>query len=307
MNIKGLGESWAERLLDKHLISDVGDLYDRDKLDAQALKVFYKDEDKKNKDLVAAENLIEAIDKSKAQPLWRLLTGLGIPLAGSEMCRELAERFESLESLGKAALQDLKKLFKEDLSKLAKPIHEAMHSHAPGTSTAPNEQDVAGYVKSLAIKRVRRRETSKLAKAFPTVTNLRNADIRAISRALKKESPRRVAESVHAFFQDPENRSVLKKLKKHGVDPKAAPRKQSHHPRLSGKTFVITGTLEKYKRSELKELIKKLGGKAASSVSKKTDYLVAGESAGSKLEKARKLSVKVLSEKDFDALLGSGA
>ena len=72
---------------------------------------------------------------------------------------------------------------------------------------------------------------------------------------------------------------------------------------LSGKTFVVTGTLARYSREEIEGLIKRLGGKAAGSVSKRTDYLVAGEKAGSKLEKARELGVAVLTEDDFDKLI----
>ncbi len=73
---------------------------------------------------------------------------------------------------------------------------------------------------------------------------------------------------------------------------------------LAGKTLVVTGTLEKFSRSEIEKLIKDLGGKAAGSVSKKTDYLVCGEDAGSKLEKAKELGVKVLSEGEFLKLVG---
>ena len=75
---------------------------------------------------------------------------------------------------------------------------------------------------------------------------------------------------------------------------------------LAGKTLVVTGTLEKYSREEIQELIAKHGGRAASSVSKSTDYLVAGEKAGSKLEKAQKLGVKVITEEEFEALVEGG-
>ena len=73
---------------------------------------------------------------------------------------------------------------------------------------------------------------------------------------------------------------------------------------LTGKTFVVTGTLKKYQREEIEALIRKLGGKATGSVSKNTDFLIAGEKAGSKLDKARSLGVKVLSEDEFDEMIG---
>jgi DNA ligase (NAD+) len=75
---------------------------------------------------------------------------------------------------------------------------------------------------------------------------------------------------------------------------------------LQGKTFVVTGTLERYSRQEIEDLIKQLGGKATGSVSKKTDYVVAGAEAGSKLEKARALGVMVLTEDEFEKLIGRG-
>ena len=75
-------------------------------------------------------------------------------------------------------------------------------------------------------------------------------------------------------------------------------------PDLSGKTFVVTGTLQNYKRDEIEALIRKLGGKVAGSVSKKTDYLVAGAEPGSKLEKAKTLRVAIISEEDFDKMIG---
>jgi len=76
---------------------------------------------------------------------------------------------------------------------------------------------------------------------------------------------------------------------------------------LAGKSVVVTGTLQKYSRDEIQKLIESLGGRAAGSVSKKTDYVVAGEEAGSKLEKAQKLGVKVLTEAEFDALIAAPA
>jgi DNA ligase (NAD+) len=116
-----------------------------------------------------------------------------------------------------------------------------------------------------------------------------------------------IAESVYSFFHSARGEQAVSKLREAGVDM-TAPKKTAPLAKtgpLSGKTFVVTGTLQKYKRDEIESLIVQLGGHAASSVSKKTDYLVAGEKAGTKLDKARTLGVRVISEAEFDRLIGS--
>ena len=110
------------------------------------------------------------------------------------------------------------------------------------------------------------------------------------------------ARSVVEFFSRPETGRVLKKLADAGVNMKSLAARPSGGP-LDGKTVVVTGTLKNYSRQEIEEKIRSLGGRAASTVSRKTDYVLAGESPGSKLEKARQLGVRVLSEKDFEKMM----
>lgn len=110
-----------------------------------------------------------------------------------------------------------------------------------------------------------------------------------------------MAESIHAWFTNPENMERLHRLAEAGVrfDNKAGLENLRTDSPVFGKTLVVTGTLEKFTREEIESEIRKFGGKASKSVSKKTDYLVAGREAGSKLEKARKLGVKILTEDEF--------
>lgn len=114
-----------------------------------------------------------------------------------------------------------------------------------------------------------------------------------------------LAENIARYFHEPSRQKIINDLRDSGVklthEKKARPKGAAD---LSGKTFVVTGTLARYGREEIEGLIKQLGGKASGSVSKKTDYLVAGEKAGSKLEKARELGVTVLTEDEFDKLIG---
>ena len=113
-----------------------------------------------------------------------------------------------------------------------------------------------------------------------------------------------VAESIRAFFAESGNRDLVARLKKAGVNTRSLAQAPETNPNITGKTFVVTGTLQGYKRTEIERLIKSLGGKATKSVSRKTDCLVAGADPGSKLAKAKKLGVRIISEEEFEALLG---
>lgn len=115
-----------------------------------------------------------------------------------------------------------------------------------------------------------------------------------------------VAASVRAFFASEPGQHVISELKQVGVNTQQPHTAPAADTPIKGKTFVVTGTLVKYTRSEIETLIKRLGGKVSSSVSKKTSYVVAGAEAGSKLEKAQTLGVTVLDEEGFDVLLGGG-
>ena len=114
-----------------------------------------------------------------------------------------------------------------------------------------------------------------------------------------------VASRVRAFFDEEHNREVIASLKKAGVHWKeTVPRAAPNDGPLAGKVFVLTGTLSSMTRDEAKDRIQALGGKVTGSVSKKTDFVVYGEKAGSKLGKAQDLDVEILDEQRFEVLLG---
>jgi DNA ligase (NAD+) len=156
----------------------------------------------------------------------------------------------------------------------------------------------------LGVRHVGEHVAELLAGAFGNIDDLmaapaeRLAQITGIGPVL--------AESISRFFHSTTGRKVIEDLRAQGVklveDAKVKPATAGGD--LTGKTFVVTGTLEHYSRDEIERLIKDRGGKATGSVSKKTDYVVAGENAGSKLEKARGLGVTVLTEQEFDRLIG---
>jgi DNA ligase (NAD+) len=115
-----------------------------------------------------------------------------------------------------------------------------------------------------------------------------------------------VAESVVAFFADERNRAEVERMRELGVHwPKEKPRRSGEGP-LAGRSFVLTGTLPDWTRDEAKERIEAAGGRVTSSVSKKTDYVVAGESPGSKLRKAEQLEIEVLDQAGLEKLLAEG-
>jgi DNA ligase (NAD+) len=110
----------------------------------------------------------------------------------------------------------------------------------------------------------------------------------------------RIAKSIVEFFAEPKNRELVDELRAAGLTLRG--KKKERGTKLAGKTFVLTGTLANYSRDEAKKLIEDAGGKVTGSVSKKTDYVVAGADAGSKLDKAKELGVKVIDEEEMDRI-----
>lgn len=154
---------------------------------------------------------------------------------------------------------------------------------------------------AIGIRHVGDRTARILAKRFKNIESLIAASKEEIETV--HEIGPRIAESVYDFFRTKSNLLMIKKLQSAGLNFTADEIEGSASNKLEGLTFVVTGTLEKYKREEVEELIESLGGKASSSVSKKTNYLLAGVEAGSKLKKAESLGVKVIDEAEFDNLI----
>jgi DNA ligase (NAD+) len=153
----------------------------------------------------------------------------------------------------------------------------------------------------LGILHVGETSSRELAAHFQSIDALMNAAAAELQRI--PDVGEVVGASIHQFFQEPHNRELITRLKKAGVKPTVEPRKKSDSA-IAGTTWVITGTLSQ-PRDEIAEIIISRGGKVSGSVSKKTSYLLAGEEAGSKLEKAKKLGVKIIDEKEFRRMLSS--
>lgn len=218
MNIEGFSEKTAEQLFEKLNIKSIADLYRIKKEDLLTLEKFG---DKK------AQNLLDAIEKSKNCDLSSFIFALGIPNVGKKTAKDLVGKFKNLDNLRIASIDEL-------------------------TSV----QDIGGTV----------------------------------------------AKSVIEFFKEEKIIQSINELLELGVNPHYEEAEISESVFL-GKTIVVTGTLKNYNRNGIKEKLESLGAKVSGSVSKKTDYVLAGEEAGSKYDKALELGVKILSEDEFEKML----
>ncbi len=218
MNIDGLGENIIGQLLERELIHNIADIYTLEFEDIASLK-------KNGKKF--AQNLIDSINKSKENDLYRLITALGIRHVGGKASKILAKKYKTIDNLANASYDELSEI---------NDIGEVM------------------------------------------------------------------ANSIREFFLQDQTIDLIKKLKEAGVNTKAIVEENTDN-RLEGKTFVLTGSLEKYTRKQAEDIIEKFGGKTSSTVSKKTDYVLAGEEAGSKLTKAQSLGVTIISEKEFEDII----
>tara|TARA_B100001248_G_scaffold260540_1_gene249016 strand:- start:33461 stop:35455 length:1995 start_codon:yes stop_codon:yes gene_type:complete len=220
MDIDTLGIAVVDQLTEAQLCNTIADLYTLKEDDLVTLERFAPK---------SAQNLLKALEDSKANDLWRLVHGLGIPNVGSQSSKDLCKHFTSLEALQHATEADLLTI------------------------------DGVGPI---------------------------------------------VAQSILQFFENPANQTLIERLTSYGLNTQAHQQAQGTQT-LEGLSFVLTGTLPTLTRDEAKALIEKAGGKVVGSVSKKTDYLLAGEAAGSKLKKAQDLGIKIVDEDQLNQMLAS--
>ena len=213
MDIEGLGDMIVEQLVESGLIKNTADLFYLKYEDVVALDRFA---DK------SAQNLIDAIETAKKNPLDKLLCGLGIRLIGAKAAKNIAQHFGNIDDIMAASIEQVSAI-----------------------------DDVGG----------------------------------------------KMAESLVHYFSEPETKDLIERMKNAGVNMIAEEKPTGGT--LEGKTFVLTGTFPTLKRSEAQKLIEDNGGKVSGSVSKKTDFVVAGEEAGSKLDKAQALGINVITEEEL--------
>ncbi len=215
-----------------------------------------------------------------------------------------------IENLGTALIEQLVEvgLVKNfsDLYKLQKPelielerMAEKSADNVIRAIEASKPRPLWRFVTALGIRHIGAQSAQILAEYFGSLDAIMNATQEELAE-IDQIGPT-MAESVYEYFRDTRNQAVIKELLAAGIRPQQPRARRSS--KLAGKTIVVTGSLENFTRQQIEQAIRQAGAKASSSISKKTDFVLAGENPGSKLDKASKLGVKVISEKQFMELL----
>jgi DNA ligase (NAD+) len=216
------------------------------------------------------------------------IDGMGDALVMQLTERGLVKNVADIYSLTKADLLSLERMGDKSAQNILDEIE--------ASKKLPLERVIYG----LGIRMVGERTAQFLAEHFGSMEALEQASVEELQNV--DEVGPRIAESIVEFFSIPANRKLVERLGEAGLAFKG--KKKERGTKLAGKTFVLTGTLAKYTRDEAKKMIEDAGGKVAGSVSKKTDYVVAGADAGSKLDKAKELGVAVIDEREMEKLAG---
>lgn len=215
------------------------------------------------------------------------IDGLGIAVVENLVNAGLVQSPSDLYFLDSEKVAALERMGKRSAQKLLSAIEKS------------KENDLSKLIFAFGIRQVGQKAGKILAAHFKTLEALQNATEEELCQV--NDVGAITAKSIADWMANPQSQHLIARLKEAGVNMTAA--EQSSDQRFVGKTFVLTGSLEKFTRDEATEMIEQRGGKASSSVSKKTTYLVAGEAAGSKLRKAQELGIPVLTEDEFLALM----
>jgi DNA ligase (NAD+) len=218
------------------------------------------------------------------------IEGLGVSLAEQLIAEKLVKDVGDLYSLTLEQVAGLERMAKKSATNLLAQIE------------ASKSRDLSNLIYALGIRHVGERTAGILAHEMGSLERLASATVEELDAI--PEIGLTVAESVHDWFDDEGNRALCDRLRAAGVKTEAARRSSAQtDERFAGKQFVLTGTLVSFTRDEARALIEARGGRVNASVSKKTDYVVAGEAAGSKLEKAESLGVTIIDEAAFKDML----
>lgn len=221
------------------------------------------------------------------------IEGLGPAIIEQLVDAKLVRDFADLYELDVDTLAGLERMGKKSAMNLMEGIE------------ASKSRPFSRLLNGLGIRHVGEHTAEVLAGHFGSMDRLMKASVEELTAV--PEVGEVVAASVRDFFDTRENRELIRRLRDHGINMEERKPAASGPLPFEGKTFVVTGTLQNYSRDAIHERIKELGGRPSSSVSAKTDYVIAGEKAGSKLNKARELGVQILTEAEFERLASGAA
>ncbi|MGD1001494.1 MAG: NAD-dependent DNA ligase LigA [Candidatus Brocadiia bacterium] len=302
MNIEGLGPELINLLVEKGVVKDFADLYSLDR--------------------TTLDSLIRKPDAKRE--LWRTLRNLlrrNAIEVEEQAARKLTERFRNFDAIEGASVEALLKTGAVDAA-LAEMIHRFFanpasaeiiakyRSEEEGLSAvsiikaigASKERDLWRLINGLGIKHVGATNARKLAEHFLDMGKLARASAEELRKV--NDIGTVVAQSVYDFFRNPRSEALIAKLREAGLKMKEDRAEPILEGPFVGKTVVVTGSLKKFTRPEAQEALRRAGASISESVGRKTDYLVVGENPGSKLEKARALAVKAISEAEMLTMLG---
>lgn len=286
MNIDGLGEAVADKLVERGLARSVFDLFRLDLGQLAGLNLGTEEEPRvlgeKN-----ARRILAALEAARQAPLAKWIHALGLPNVGETLAAKLAETHSSFADLAKSPF--LRRIVElDDLEKEAARLNPRSKANRD-LSGAEKRKNEARYQEVLA----RKSEVEAEVKAHP---------IEGVGPAIARE--------LVAFFESDSGHAILDELKSLGIDPRSdlqESKPSTTSGPFAGKTVVVTGTLQRFTRAQAHEALRKAGARVADSVTSKTDYLIVGADAGSKLDKAQKLGIPTLDEGAFLKMLGESA
>lgn len=306
MNIEGLGDKQIEALVEQNIISTFADIYRLDISKLQQIK------DTQSTATKWAQNILNSIEQTKQPTLARFIFSLGIRHTGESTAKQLAQTFGSLEQLQKApeailaCLPNIGNVSAHAIAEFFRQpeqiqlVQDLLNTGVTPQTQTPN-QDIIQYatpnrwinrLPNLKISEKKAQELWQLA--GHKFDNLRNDFALPDTWQQWRENPN------HQVLLDEIEQFLSQFIHTINHQTNSNTNINTH---LNGKTFVLTGTLPTLKREEARALIEAAGGKVAGSVSKKTDFIVAGEAAGSKLEKAQQLGISILNENELLTLL----
>jgi DNA ligase (NAD+) len=294
MDIEGLGDKLVDQLVEQEMVHDPADLYG---LALDELAGLERMGEK------SAANLLQALERSKTATLARFLYALGIREVGEATAEALARGFPELERLMEATADDF--VVERGVKGIGPVTAEALLQALRDGPLPAADEDPAAWLAGLGIRGLGPAAAQDLLAAYGGLEALAKAepeDLPYGRRSLVEGVGPVVAEHIVAFFRQAHNREVIRKLRDAGIHWKGPAPAAESRP-LSGKTIVITGTLNR-PREQIKSRLQALGAKVTGSVSNNTDLVIAGADAGSKLKKARQLGIEVVDETGLQELLG---